>query len=67
MALIVKVFVNEKMILVGSAVRIKPKKGTPKKDEICTYRLQNGKEICHFYSDGAVPLAKRIIENAESV
>lgn len=66
MALIVKVFVNEKMILVGSAVRTQPKR-KPKEDELCYYRLQNGYEVTHFYSDGAKALAKKIIENAESV
>lgn len=57
MALIVKVFVNDREIIETHAVRVE---GQP--HEWCTYRLPDGRLIRHHYDKGAVPLAVMMLE-----
>ena len=61
MALIVKIFVNEREIIETHAVRVK---GQP--HELCTYRLPDGALITHHYDKGAVPLAVMMLEALET-
>lgn len=61
MALIVKIYVNEREIIETHAVRVK---GQP--HELCTYRLPDGTLIQHHYDNGAVPLAIRMLEALEA-
>ena len=60
MALIVKVYINETVIIDIDAVRIK---GTP--PGICTYELPGGKTLKHRYSDGAEALAIKLLERVQ--
>ena len=57
MALIVKIFVNDREIIETHAVRVK---GQP--HELCTYRLSDGTLIKHHYDKGAVSLAVIMLE-----
>lgn len=58
MALIVKLFINEREIESYSAVR---KRGQP--HELCLYELRDGAMIDHHYDDGAEALAVKILLN----
>lgn len=61
MALIVRVYINNKHISTESAVRVK---GGTDPDDINTYRLgTNGKLIKHRYGDGCVALAEKMMRN----
>lgn len=57
MALIVKVYINDRCIIETHAVRIK---GQP--HELCTYRTEYGKEIIHHYDKGPEKLACKLLE-----
>jgi len=57
MALIVKVFVNERCIIETHAVRIQGEPHT-----LCTYRLPNGRRIHHHYDEGGARLAIKLLE-----
>lgn len=57
MALIVKVFVNERQIADEHVVRIKGKPG-----EICTYETGEGEIIHHDYDDGFEPLVIKMMK-----
>jgi len=61
MALIVKIFVNERQIIETHAVRVK---GQP--HELCTYSLPDGTLIKHHYDKGAVPLAVMMLKALET-
>ncbi len=57
MALIVKVFINEREIIDLRAVRIAGNPG-----ELCMYRDGYGNAIHHHYDDGAAALAIRLLQ-----
>lgn len=56
MALIVRIYINERLIVERHAVRIKGQPG-----EMCTYRTDDGRVIRHHYDKGAEPLARRLL------
>lgn len=56
MALIVKVFVNERPIEEYHAVRMYGKPG-----QLCAYKLGDGAIIDHYYDDGVTILAAKIL------
>jgi len=58
MALIVRIFVNEKQIAEHYAVRVE---GGTQPDDMNTYQLDTGKLIKHRYGDGAHVLATEIL------
>lgn len=59
MALIVKLFVNEREIASYSAVR---RIGSPDVPALpCRYELQDGARLDHYYDDGAEALAVKVL------
>lgn len=62
MALIVKVYINERCIIDTHTVRVHGKPG-----QLCTYEVPGGKRIVHHYDDGpedlAITLLKLVKEN----
>lgn len=56
MALIVKLFINEREIAAYAAVR---KRGQP--HEYCTYEIDGCESIDHHYDDGAESLAAKVL------
>jgi hypothetical protein len=58
MALYVKVFINERMIITKACHRL----DEPMKDGVCQYRTDCGKVIEHKVSDGAAVLAQKLLE-----
>ena len=57
MALIVKIYVNERLIADEHVVRIKGKPG-----ELCTYETGHGEIIQHHYDDGCEPLVEKMMQ-----
>jgi hypothetical protein len=56
MALIVRIYINERCIIVRSCVR---KKGKP--GQMCEYETDDGRRIRHHYDDGAEELARKLL------
>lgn len=56
MALIVRVYVNDRCIIETHCVRIKGQPG-----EMCTYQLDDGRVIKHHYDRGAAVLGSRLL------
>lgn len=57
--LIVKVYINNREIIMGYAVR---RKGNEDPKSINTYELNDGTMVKHRYGDGAAKLAQKIIK-----
>lgn len=57
MALIVRVFINDRCIIDTHAVRIKGQPG-----EMCTYRTDSGEVIKHHYDNGGAALAIKLLK-----
>ena len=57
MALIVKVFINERCIIDTHAVRVMGSPGKP-----CMYSTDTGHVIAHHYDDGGAKLAMKLLE-----
>ena len=57
MALIVKVYINNNVIIDTHAQRISGSPGRP-----CTYKTDTGHIIKHHYDDGAAGLAIKLLE-----
>ena len=55
----VEIYINDRVIVSASAVRIKGKPG-----QRCTYRTGRGHILSHDYDEGAVALAKRLLDDA---
>jgi hypothetical protein len=60
MAIIVKVFINSRLIIDTHACRIA---GNPHQE--CTYEDQDGEHFKHYYDDGAEQLAIKLLERWE--
>lgn len=60
--LIVSIYVNQRLLMVGTALRIK---GDEKPNTINTYRLHDGTTVKHRYGDGATKLAQKILKKLE--
>lgn len=56
----VNILINGKPIYTRSARRIQGEA-----DELCTYKVDNGAIIEHHHSDGALELAKKLLEEIE--
>ena len=56
MALIVKLYINERLIGERHLVRIDGKPGEP-----CTYETDDGRIIRHHYNEGAEKLARKLL------
>lgn len=57
----VSIFINNNPILTRSAHRIKGLEG-----EICQYHVDDGSIIEHNYNDGAVVLAKKMLDTIKT-
>ena len=55
----VEISINNRVIVSASAVRIKGKPG-----QRCTYKTADGHILTHDYDEGAVALAKRLLDDA---
>ena len=53
----VEIKINGKVIIAAEAVRITGNPG-----ERCTYRTRDNRILTHDYDEGAIPLAKRLLD-----
>ncbi len=68
--LTVSILVNGHPIYTRSAVNVETTrvKGIGRKErDLCTYKLDDGKEILHYPDEGAIPLAIQMLEKIVEV
>jgi len=56
----VNILINGQPLFTRSAWRTKGKSG-----EKCTYKLDDGSTVKHNYDDGAIPLAKKLLDTIQ--